>query len=178
MPATGAISDRVRDILPWTWDALLNDADKYGPVSLQRRIDYVKAVVFGPLAFSEENETNYDVLTQEYLAKLAALQLIPAGIEFWSNSSLSVSTQGYAGAEHATYPDRARMLEQLREQLLMEVRDLGELIAPYTRRRSSSPRVNTSADDMITEDPQSFELPGVPWNRENRKRFKPAVIGR
>jgi len=170
MPASGAISDRVRDLLPYTWSALLADP-KYGSESLQRRIDIVKLIVFGEPMRDEDEEEDYPPIQQEYLATLSALQIIPAGIEFWMNSSISISTPGHASAESASYTDRAQRLRELSEELIARARQLAQLAdipSVVVTAKNTAPLVDTTGA-LITTDPAEWgrrgELGAGGWPR-------------
>jgi len=177
MAATGAISEHVRDIIPFTW-AALHKSEDYGPEALQRRIDLVKAHLFGtPKA--EDDEGEYNVLVQNFIAKWTVLDLVPAGIEYWMNASMSVTTQGHADAETVTYPDRVRALQDLATRLQGEVlRDrieLATLLAEegrLVRTHGSYPRVSTTGP-LVTPDPADFTPPDQGRIKDERITVRP-----
>jgi hypothetical protein len=188
MSAAGAISDRVRDIIPYTWTALLGETARYGPEALQRRIDLVKSQLFGTGAGYkiEDDEDQYPPAVAEYLAKLATLQIIPAGIELWMNKHTSVSTPGHAGAESANYPDRVQALKDLRDRLLIDAQNEGEALKDILddlgrtplRTGLPSPIVNTSHLDEVAPDPQTFGSPYAPYARDIDRSRPLARYGR
>lgn len=159
MPVAGAIAERVQGILPVTWDALTRDP-RYGDGLMRQTIDYVKDSVFGEVV-APEAESVYPMLTIDYAAKLAALEIIPAGIDFWMNEPISESATGTN--ENHSFTDRAAALRQLRADLLEQTR----LLAPDIQgllgyRRVSGravPLMDTIDTPLLTPDPTTFPRP-------------------
>lgn len=159
MAVDGAIAERVRGILPVTWDALSRDS-RFGDGLLRTTIDVVKETITGtnvaPIA-----EGMYPLIVVDYLAKLAAVELCRPGIDYWMNQPTSESAQGVE--ENHTYIDRADALRQLREDLLAETRLKAPEVAPligYTRVLGGPrPLINTLRDEFLTPSPQEFGRP-------------------
>lgn len=158
MPVSGAIADRARAILPVTWDALSGDP-RYGDGSLQTSIDTVKDSVFGEVV-APTAEAAYPLMAIDYAAKLVALELIPAGIDFWMNEPTSESATGTN--ENHTFDLRAARLAELRNILLQQTRgmamDVANLIG-YGRTTTNYPRNSAQNDEFLTPSPQEFPRP-------------------
>lgn len=156
MAVEGAIAERTRGILPITWDALMRDP-RYGDALLQPVIDTAKESVFGSV-MSVAAEDNQPLVVIDYVAKIAALELIPAGIDFWMNQSIAETTRGTN--EVREFESRAQRLMELRKALLEETRSrLAEIIGLVGYRRNngkSVPRSSTMDDEFLTASPQEF----------------------
>ena len=126
MTLEGAIAERTRGILPVTWDALSKD-DRYGDGLLQTAIDTAKAWVTDEVVPPDEEEDTYPVTVIDYIAKIAALEMIPPGIDFWMNEPISETATGTD--EVHTFTDRAETLRKLGEELLEGTRDKADEIA-------------------------------------------------
>jgi hypothetical protein len=157
-PPVGAIASQVSRIIPVTWHALGNDS-RYGEVPLQAAIDLVKEAVFGnviPLA----SENTYPLIVQDYVAKLIAIELIPAGIDYWMNQPMTETSTGTN--EMHTFTERAEKLAELRKTLLDETRrvaaDVAALVG-YRRPSRNRPRNNMIDEDFITPSPLEFPRP-------------------
>lgn len=159
MAVVGAIADRVKGIIPVTWDALSQDA-RFGEALLRTAIDTKKEEVFG-VVVADTAESTYPLIVINYVAKLVALELITPGIDYWRNEPVSVSATGTN--EQTTYSDPVVALQALRESLLAETRRDWPLVKPlvsYTR-LSTAPRarINTQDDEFLTPSPQEFPRP-------------------
>lgn len=152
---TGEITEQARQIMPVTWDALSKDV-RYGDRMLQTRVSYVKYKLFATVVDPTLEATIYNPLVQDYVAKVTALQIIPAGIDYWMEQHASISTTGTA--ESVAYPDRIAHLQKLQEWLLREISDLTpELPGLLTvRRKGRGPKVG-NALDLLTPNPQEYE---------------------
>jgi hypothetical protein len=161
MPIGGAIATRVRAILPVTWNALEGDS-RYGDALLQTAIDTAKDAVTGQVVASSA-ETTYPLIVRDFIAKVAALELINPGIDFWMNEPSSESAEGTN--ENHTFVDRAEKLKELRDALLAETRDKADEIAEilgFTRVSSKQvPRINTMDDPFLTPSHQEFPRPYI-----------------
>jgi hypothetical protein len=159
MAVTGAIADRVRGIIPVTWDALSRDT-RFGDVLLQNAISTKKEEIFG-VAVSAAAEDLYPLAVLNYVAKLVAIELIPAGIDYWRSEPVSVSATGTN--ENVSYSDPVVALQQLREDLLAASRADWEFVQPLIdfRRLSGArrPLMNTIDDELLTPSPQEFPRP-------------------
>ncbi len=113
----GAIYRASRGIIPITWDAL-EHSDKYGDSLLQERIEAVKLSLFGT-SVPVEDEATYDIRVLEFAAKLVAIQVIPAGVDYWGAQYQSFVAQGTQ--ETASYPDRIAALWKVYERLLIQI---------------------------------------------------------
>src|SRR5947199_10804644 len=118
MPLPGDIAERTRGLLPVTWDALENDA-RYGDALLAAVLEIARETVLGKQS-TEAEEDAMPRIVVDYVAKVAAIEIIPAGIDYWMSETVAVVTTGTNESE--TYTDRAAMLRLLRSDLLAETR--------------------------------------------------------
>lgn len=114
---TGVIAYLTRSFLPSTYDALEN-SDKYGDALIQARIESVKRNLFGATV-SVSEEDDYDIRVQHFAAKLAAIDLIPAGVDYWMDQRIMISATGTN--ETTSYPDRIAALWKVYERLTIQV---------------------------------------------------------
>ena len=158
MPLPGDIAERTRGLLPVTWDALEGDS-RYGDVLLATALDIARESVLG----KQTTESEEDLLPRivvDYVAKIAAIEIIPAGIDYWMSETISVVTTGTNESE--TYTDRAAMLRQLRQDLLAETRAAAAnnaAVVGYSQPTVARPRMNTINDLLLTPSPQEFPRP-------------------
>jgi hypothetical protein len=116
---TGAIYRKARAKIPTTWTALEN-LDTYGDALLQEQIEVCKLNVYGT-SVAVGDEIDSDIRVQDYIAKLAVLYIIPAGIDYWLDQHQTITAQGNPAIEIASYPDRIKALKEIQEQLLAEI---------------------------------------------------------
>lgn len=150
----GTVADEVRSLMPYTWKQLAA-VDWYGTSMLMTRIKAAKYKIF-PDAIAQADESTYTMLMVQYAAKVAALEIIPAGIEYWMNQTISKSATGTN--ENVNYGDRAQKLRQLAEALQQEIAALAAnpnlvgVLNPIIE--ADLPDVDTLGDGtFITEDP-------------------------
>lgn len=161
MPVPGAIAARTQGILPVTWDGLSRDS-RYGDSFLQAIIDLAKESVFGTVS-APVIESTYSLVVVDYVAKVAAIELCTAGIDFWMSEPIGIVATGTS--ENVQYTDRATQLKELQERLLKETRkiagDIADLVG-YTRpMRGRIPLSSTMNDEFLTPSPQEFPRPYV-----------------
>lgn len=165
MSLEGAIAERTRGIIPVTWDALMRDP-RFGDGLLQTAIDTAKENVTGETV-TPNGEANYPLIVIDFIAKVAALEIISPGIDFWMNEPISESASGTN--ENHTFPDRAKTLQELRRVLLEETRAKADEIAEvlgYRRSRARGvPRSNTLDDEFLTPSHQEFPRLYAPTSR-------------
>jgi hypothetical protein len=156
----GAIADRVRGILPVTWDALIADR-RYGDALLRNSIDTVKETVFGVVVLPQL-EAAYPLIVIDYVAKLCAIELITPAIDYWMDEPYQISQSG-SGNEVTTSSEKADRLRQLREDLLRQTRALEPIVGPLIGFRrtalKSRPRSSTIDDPFLTPALQEFPRP-------------------
>jgi hypothetical protein len=162
MPVQGAIADAARAVLPVTWDALSRDTDRFGDGLLADTIEVVIEEMLGSVV----DETALELLPLRairYMGKKVALELIPAGIDFWMSEPVQESAEG--PNETHTWIDRANRLMALGESLGWEIRRDEPLILALLGRKATPknlPRmgISTPADDvLLTPDPRGFPAP-------------------
>jgi hypothetical protein len=152
---TGAIAANVREHIPIAYDALAKDA-RYGEPRLQSRVDTVKFRLFGTVIPAALEATVYNPLVLDFAGKVAALQIIPAAVDFWMVQHVSVSATGTN--ENTSYPDRIDALWRIHERLLLEVKQDADLVEEWVivRRKNKGPLVSTEGLPFLTENPQDF----------------------
>jgi hypothetical protein len=160
MAVDGAIAERVRGILPATWD-MLSGLPTFGDSSLRLTIDTVKARTFG-VVVTPTAEATYPVIVVDYVAKLAALELITPGIDAWrATAPVTVSATGTN--EQTSYSDAVSALDGLREDLLAEIKKLWPIVAPLIDYRPINggprPASSTINEDFLTPSPLEFPRP-------------------
>lgn len=161
MPIPGAVADRVRAIIPITWDALGND-DRVGDVSLQSAIDLAKATTTGQVV-STTQEQNYPVIVVDYIAKLAVIEITASGIDYWMNQSINISATGTN--ENISYVDRAATLDKLRGELIAETRmklpEVAKMVGYYIDKGDAVPQMSSANINPfhLTPSPEEFPRP-------------------
>lgn len=166
MAVEGVIADRTRALLGVTWDALLSDTQRYGEDPLGYAVELAKEDVLGIIPSQAEEEALPRIVV-DFVAKVAAVQIIPGAIDFWMNHSLEETTR--QPDETITYTDRAEMLRKLKEDLDKEIRARAAEIAGIVGYRRSTgrsvPAINTMNDEFLTPSPQEFPRPFAPTGR-------------
>lgn len=158
---TGAVTDRLKALIPITWDALSNDP-RAGDSTLQAAIDVGKANATGTV-IDPTQEQNYPVVVVDYIAKLAAIELIPAGVDFWMNQSVSISASGTN--ETLSYVDRASRLDSLKTELVAETRikqpEIAKLIGYWVDDGRAVPQMSSANINPfhLTPSPEEFPRP-------------------
>lgn len=152
---TGAIAVDARYHLPTTYDVL---AKKNGDAYMQGVIEVVKYRVLDDIVLAAD-ESSLNPLVINYLGKLVALELIPAGLDYWLDQHQQISAQGTD--ESVSYPDRVNALKKLEESLIAQVRRDEPLVLPLiTNGRAQStlsgPAIDVNTDQKVTEDPGEF----------------------
>lgn len=159
MAVEGEIADRIKAIMPITWDALSKDS-RYGDDLLRKSIDTVKERIMGEV-IDPENEGTYPLVVIDYLSKLSAVELINPGIDFWMSQPQTTTATGTA--EQVSYPARTTELRNLRTTLLAEIKKLEPEVIPLIdyKRVSRAPRASSSTqnDPFLTPSPQEFPRP-------------------
>lgn len=175
---TGTIYRKLQGFLPITIDAL-RDSSHYGDSQIQDRINEVKMRLLGS-TLPVEDEIDLDVRVQTYLAKLAAIEIIPVGVDYWANQHISVTTGGGGTNEIATYPDRIAALWKIYERYLLEVREDATTIEGILGTQVTvvpsfaTPQVSDGAatDDFVTPNPNTdyreYAYPGKRTDSFNR----------
>lgn len=161
MALSGAIADRLRGLIPITWDALSNDP-RVGDAPLQSAIDVAKATVTGAVV-NPTAEQNYAVVVVDYIAKVAAIEITPAGIDYWMNQSIGFSSTGTN--ESLSYTDRARQLAEMRVVLVEETRtkqmEISKLIQYWVDNGRAVPQLSSATINPfhLTPSPEEFPRP-------------------
>jgi hypothetical protein len=159
MAVAGAIADRVKGIIPVSWDALSRDT-RFGEALLRTAIDTKKEEIFGTVV-DPAIESTYPLIVINYVAKLAALDLLPAAIDLWRSEPITVSATGTN--ENTTYSDPVIALQALRTNLLEETRREWPLVKPLVNyspiSAAARPAINTLNDEFLTPSPQEFARP-------------------
>lgn len=160
MPLEGAIAERTRAVLPVTWDALVADP-RFGDGLLQTAIDYAKENVTGEVVAPADESDTYPLIVIDYIAKMAALEIIPPGIDFWMNEAIAESATGTN--EVHSFEARAEILRETRKDLLEETRrragEIAEVLGYRRTRTTGVPLSSTIDDEFLTPSPQEFPRP-------------------
>lgn len=154
----GAIADYVQMHLGGeSWDGLKSSA-RYGEPFIQLAIDAVKRRV-STTAISTVDEASLDPIVQEYIGILAGLELTTALRDYWANQIISQSV-GDSPAELVTYPNRAALVDDLRDDLMRkrgEIQPLAlSLLTTPRLRTAEGPDIDEDDDCRVTADPRSF----------------------
>lgn len=161
MALEGVIAERTRALLPITWDALATDS-RFGDDLLLTAIETAKFSVAGEVVVPMA-ESAYSLFIRDYIAKVAVLNLIPAGIDYWMSTSLTETTHG--PDEEVTYADRAETLRKLYDIILREVKDKADEVAAVLgfrfRSAKAVPKLSTIDDVFLTPSPQEFPRPYI-----------------
>lgn len=159
MPVVGAIADRVRALIPVTWDALLSDS-RVGDGPLQSAIDLAKETTTGQIV-NPTQEQNYPVIAVDYMAKLATIEICNAAADFWMNQAINVSSTGTN--ESATYIDRAAELGKLKTDLIQETREkytqIATLIGFWNNNGRAVPLLSSANINPFHNTPSPEEFP-------------------
>lgn len=158
---TGAIADRAKAIIPITWDSLGKDS-RVGDAPLQSALDLAKATVTGRVV-DPAQEDLYPLIVIDYIAKTAVVEVAQAGIDFWMNQSLSISSTGTN--ENLLYTDRAAQLEKLRADLVTETRlkqpEIAKMVNYYIDSGHAVPLMSSANINPfhLTPSPEEFPRP-------------------
>jgi hypothetical protein len=163
MSMRGVIATRLQALLPITWDALQNDP-RVGDGVLQSAIDVAKSTVTGQ-DVDPSLEGNYPVVVVDYIAKMAAIELIITGIDFWMNQSLSITSSGTN--ESLSYIDRAARLDVLRQEYIAETRmkqqEMATLVGYWVNNGRAVPQMSSASINPfhLTPSPEEFPRPFI-----------------
>lgn len=151
------ITAHTRSIFPITWDGLSND-DRVGDSVLALRVEAATQFILGAVP-TEVEEAALDALVIDYVAKYAALQIIPAGIDFWMVQAETLTTTGTS--EVLSYTSRIAALRELRKDLVGDLTRIEPLVTPlipnlFARSSGSRPLISTLDQELLTPDPQDF----------------------
>ena len=158
----GAVADYVRLYLGGsTFQGLLDSTD-FGSGSVAAAIEVVKARVMATPPDTASEDT-LPVLVLSYLAKLAALELIPAARALWASIPQATST-GNDPAESVSYGSREQMLGDLADDLLRQARAdqalalslIDGVVLPSTTSGPAIDEVDDDVDRHVTRDPRCF----------------------
>jgi hypothetical protein len=161
MAIQGAVADRVRALIPVTWDALENDP-RVGDSTLQSSIDFAKDNTTGTVV-PPSQEDLYAVAVVDYIAKIAIIQIANTAIDYWMNQALSVSSTGTN--ENLSYVDRAAYIEQVRTQYLLETREnylrIAKIVQYWLDNGESAPQLSSATINPfhLTPSPEEFPRP-------------------
>jgi hypothetical protein len=156
----GPVADYVKMRLGGeTWKGLTQSAE-YGEPFVVQAIELVKRrVMKTPPAAADEG--TLDVLVLDYLGILAALELVPAARDYWMNQLVSEST-GDDPTEITTYTDRAKLIDDLRDDLVRRLPQAQALAVPLLNDprlgdATLGPDIDEDDDDRATFDPRDFD---------------------
>jgi hypothetical protein len=175
--AEGPIMLNARAQIPQTWDALAR-ASIFGSELLTLTSDAVKYRLWSTVAEPADEYAFYGPLGCMMAGKWIAIQVIPAGADYWSDQLTSETTSGTN--ETISYPDRINSLWRIHARLLQEMKELSpQFDAIFGRtaiRRISMPTVSDWGIPLVTANPYSTTppinpttypkgiLPWYPWD--------------
>jgi hypothetical protein len=152
----GAIADRVQGELGPIATAIAANAS-FGSTRIQDSVELVKYQLLGDDAPAVGDEDELDLIVQVYLAKKAALSLIPAAYALLHNAPIQVQIDQHR-TETETFVDPLKALEKLHAQLLVDVAtlepDVLVIVTPVQRTLVALPGVSDGSNDaLVTIDP-------------------------
>ena len=154
------IADKASRFLPETWDKL-KSSSLYGNTGLTDTVTTVKDRVLGSNAPASSAEDTLPLIVQDYIAKLVALEVIPAGIDLWGRQikSQTLETSG----DTMSYGDPIAGLEKTRDYLVLETRrmrpEVEAVITTAVRIKVPGPAVSDAGKDFVSVDPN--DAPGL-----------------
>lgn len=160
MTATGPIAWRARSEIPATWDALAQ-ASTFGDLSLQIKLDYIKYSLFGTVVDQATEIAMYNPITLAYAGKMLALQVIPGGMDYWTDQSITFTGAARQSSESVGYPDRVKNLQVVYARLVEETEKLAGVVIGVNgvvagSRRMLMPRSSEYGKPYRTPDPHTF----------------------
>jgi hypothetical protein len=152
----GALATRVNGELGPIAAAIAADTS-FGTTRIQDAVDIEKYRLLGIDAPAVGDEGTLDPIVQVYLAKKAALALMPAAYAKLHNAPISVQIDQHR-TETETFVDPLRALEKLQAQLLVDIAtlesDVAVIVTPVVRSIVARPAVSDGSNsDLITIDP-------------------------
>ncbi len=146
---TGAIVDGVASEMPITFEALRNDI-AFGDRFMQTKAELIKWKVLGATV-TPDLEFTYHPLLLDYFSKRVALELIGAGIDYWSRQHKTVVTTGTS--EVASYPDMIASLKELDNRLRCACKDLWQEVQFVVPGLPQRRVVHLPTSDMVNKEP-------------------------
>lgn len=154
--STGAIAERVRAFIPSTYKSLSDDVN-FGDIRLQQSIDLVKYKLFATNVDPSIENTTYNPMIQDFIAKITTVKIIPSAVDYYKDQHQTYTTTGTN--EVVSFPDRIRALWDLRDRLVAEIAedkpDIEGMIDIVLRKKGGIPKVDT-VDELLTSNPQDF----------------------
>lgn len=162
----GALTDAIRRLLPRTYDAMVAasgavpKAGQYTVGDVQALADYAKSRLWASVANVTE-EVLYAPQLVQFIARYAALDFIPAAIDYWDRQVLSENTTG--SNENLSYPNAPDSLLRLFTDIRkMVAEDFEAMAAQYGFQSTGTvflPKVSyydNGRDIFVTRDPMDF----------------------
>jgi hypothetical protein len=166
---TGPVARAARREIPIAWD-YLSSLPGYGDVELSEKIETVKLTVLG-YTMSIADEESADKRVVDYLGKMAAIDVIPAAIDYWTDRMVSQSARG--SDEVITYPNRIAALESKLKYLLAVTERMRprieDIIGRVTKRSEPGPAVDTEGP-LVTPGLENFPAPFGGQSTDPRRR--------
>jgi hypothetical protein len=153
--ASTEIQKLVKGTMPTTWDRLVR-SPIYGIEVLEEKIQMAKYLVL-PEALASAPEASYSFLLKNYVSKVAALEIIPAAIDYWMSEKVTVSNTGTN--ETVSYADRTIPLRELASYLMKEIARLKPLIGKEiqsTAPDGTGPAIS-QAGPLVTSNPWDWQ---------------------
>lgn len=165
---TGPIAWRARSEIPATWDALVLSS-QYGEVSVNQRLDYIKYTLFATVSNQTDEESFYNPTQLLLAGKMLAMEVIPAGADYWADQAIGFSASARSSSENVSYPDRIASLWRVHARLLVESEKLKSQLGTSgisgikPVRRMVAPKINTETP-FRTAEPMTFPRQYTDWD--------------
>jgi hypothetical protein len=152
----GAIADYLRDIIPVTYQAMI-DSNRFGPLGIQRQIDVVKTALFASVCLPAAEATLYTPLVLDYAARVAAIRIIPPAVDFWGDVPTAVTTTGTN--EVQSFPDRVENLWDIFAVCKAIIGSNTVIDGVVVSRSIGMPAISLLGKNKVTPDPSTFPAP-------------------
>lgn len=145
-----------------TWQGLYDSPD-FGPAFLATAVNVVKHQIFKTPP-DVAGEAALPVLVLDYVGICVALQLVPAARSYWGSQLISETT-GDDPTEIVVYPNRAKLVDDLRDDLMRrraaaQVLALPLISEPTITAISTGPEIDEDDDLRSTSDPRELSTAG------------------
>lgn len=156
----------VRSEFPMTWDGLAG-TNYLGLATLRLRISNVKYTLL-PDTIAAQDDSTYTTTLRVYIAKMAALDLIGPGIEYWMRQKTTLGTTGTN--ENKTLPDPIAGLRELGKRLAAETQVMAgnPAVTQFATVAGEAPAVS-GAGEMVTQDPMAFPIEFTPYETQGTR---------
>lgn len=144
-------------------------ASQYGEVSVNQRLDFIKYSLFGTSVDQSIEGSSYNPVQLLLAGKMLAMEVIPAGADYWADQAIGYSASARSSSENVSYPDRISSLWRVHARLLVESEKLKAQLGTSgtsgikPTRRMVAPKVNTTTP-FRTSEPMTFPRQYTDWD--------------